>query len=153
MSSSIEHAEAPPAKQKEERRRGADAIEFALLLPVLLAVTSAIVDYGWYYSQELSMVAAVREGARIGATVDPDEGSYCSAAGNRAREAMTAAGLDGAGARIAASTSGAAPDLVLTVTATVAYSKLIGLLPVPKELSSTTVMHIEHQDDEAGCSF
>ena len=50
------------------RRRleeGAAAVEFALVVPLLLVVLLAIIDFGWIFNQQLNMTAAAREGARI----------------------------------------------------------------------------------------
>jgi Flp pilus assembly protein TadG len=149
MSSSTEIR---PGKPLHSRlRRGAQAIEFALLLPVLMAVTSGIVDYGWYYSQELSVISAVREGARAAAVVDPTLTTYCSAADARLRSSLVAAGLDGTAATITTKTSGTAPDQLITITANVKFSKLLGLVPAPTALKSSVTMRLENQNDRANC--
>lgn len=49
------------------RRRsedGAAAVEFALIVPLLLLVMLTIIDFGWIFNQQLSLTAAAREGAR-----------------------------------------------------------------------------------------
>lgn len=43
---------------------GAAAVEFALVVPLLLIVLFAIVDLGWVFNQQLTVTAAAREGAR-----------------------------------------------------------------------------------------
>jgi Flp pilus assembly protein TadG len=131
-------------------RRGSNAIEFAMLLPVLMAIVSAIVDYGWYYSEELAVIASAREGARAGAvTPMPDA---CAAAITRARAALIDAGLDGDRALLRATTRGAAPDQVLTVTAEVPFVKLLGLVPTPGRLRAATTMRVEDQLAATNCS-
>ena len=47
-----------------KRDRGAAAVEFALVLPLLLIMLFAIIDFGWVLSQQLSVSAAAREAAR-----------------------------------------------------------------------------------------
>lgn len=133
-------------------RRGAQAIEFALLLPVLMAVTSAIVDYGWFFSQDLSVIAAVREGARAGAMANPDTTDWCAAASSRVRTSLSAAGLDASTATITTATSGVTPDQMITVSASVRFTRLMGLLPAPPVMKSTTTMRLESQDDTIRCS-
>lgn len=54
----------PPA----ERQRGATAVEFALILPMLLAMLLGVADFGVAYGQNISLQAAAREGAREGVT-------------------------------------------------------------------------------------
>lgn len=48
-------------------RRGANAIEFALIMPVLALLFTGIIDYGWIYLIRTSAVTAARAGARAGA--------------------------------------------------------------------------------------
>ena len=46
------------------RDRGATAVEFALVFPLLLIMLFAIIDFGWVLNQQMSVTAAAREGAR-----------------------------------------------------------------------------------------
>ncbi len=55
-----------------ERLRGAEgaqAVEFALVLPILLLLVLGIINFGYVFGQKLSLNQAVREGARL-AVVD-----------------------------------------------------------------------------------
>ncbi|CAN5580547.1 hypothetical protein BH18ACT8_BH18ACT8_00610 [soil metagenome] len=47
---------------------GAVAVEFALILPILIALMLGITTAGFSYSKALATTDAVREGARFGAT-------------------------------------------------------------------------------------
>lgn len=49
------------------RRRGATLVEFALLLPVLLAILLGIIEFGWLVKNHLTLANATREGARAAA--------------------------------------------------------------------------------------
>lgn len=45
--------------------RGAVAVEFALLLPVLMVILLGIVEFGLAYSAQITITNAAREGARV----------------------------------------------------------------------------------------
>src|SRR4051812_21452614 len=59
-----------------ESDRGAAAVEFALVIPVLLMVLFGIIDYGLLLSNSLSVKQGVREAARQG--IVANYGSACS---------------------------------------------------------------------------
>lgn len=59
------------------RDRGVAAVEFALVLPVLLVVLFGIVAAGLVYVDHLQLQSAARDGARAGAL---DPGSACATA-------------------------------------------------------------------------
>ena len=58
---------APPRRTPRRRTaRGAAAVEFALVVPILLALFCGIVDYGMWLNNSISTRQGVREGARQG---------------------------------------------------------------------------------------
>lgn len=46
--------------------RGAAAVEFAIVLPVLVAILCGTIDWGYYFFTRSVLVNASREGARVG---------------------------------------------------------------------------------------
>ena len=52
--------------------KGASAVEFALILPILLMLVFAIFEFGIAYNNYISLTHAAREGARL-AAVNRDE--------------------------------------------------------------------------------
>ncbi len=52
--------------------KGQSLVEFALILPLMLLLLCAIVDYGWLFTHELVLSTAVRDGARVGITCAED---------------------------------------------------------------------------------
>ena len=59
--------------------RGAAAVEFALVLPLLLIMLFAIIDFGWVLNQQMSVTAAAREGARYYAIHNAEAGAKAEA--------------------------------------------------------------------------
>ena len=49
----------------ESREQGAVAIEFGLLLPVLLAFVLGIIEFGLAFNAQITVTSAAREGARV----------------------------------------------------------------------------------------
>src|SRR6478609_908653 len=52
--------------KRRREQRGAAALEFALIVPVLVAVVFGIVDFGWAINRDTLVNNAAREGAREG---------------------------------------------------------------------------------------
>lgn len=55
--------------------RGAAAVEFALLLPVMLLIIFGIIDFGRMLNAQISVNEAAREGARATALADTAQGN------------------------------------------------------------------------------
>ena len=55
----------------EPRERGSVAVEFALLLPILLLLVFGVVDVGRAISAQITLTQAAREGARLAALGQP----------------------------------------------------------------------------------
>lgn len=55
-------------------RRGATAVEFSLVAPVLLVLMAGVSTYAWVFLKQATLVDAVAEGARRASTalIDPD---------------------------------------------------------------------------------
>lgn len=49
----------------EASERGAAAVEFAIILPVLLTLVLGIMEFGRAYNTQLSLTSAAREGVRV----------------------------------------------------------------------------------------
>lgn len=54
-------------------QRGTTALEFALILPVFVALFFGILDASWILWQKLALEAAVVDGCRTGALADPGQ--------------------------------------------------------------------------------
>jgi Flp pilus assembly protein TadG len=73
--------------------RGAELIEFALTLPLLLLLVLGIIEFGFLFQEYEVVTNAAREGARIGALI-PSAGYTTNEAKTRTTDYLTAGGLD-----------------------------------------------------------
>lgn len=111
---------------KRSKRRGAVAVEFALVLPLLLLALLGILDYGWYFYCSLNLTNAVREGARAGSLVvngDP------AGAQSTTRAYLSDAGLGTQPTEVTVTVSGA--PTTITVDASMHLEPLVGFVPLP----------------------
>lgn len=60
------------AANRNVRQRGAAAVEFALVLPLLLSMLFAVVDFGTAWGQSIILQGAARESARQGVVPPSD---------------------------------------------------------------------------------
>lgn len=68
---------------RQRNERGAAAVEFALILPVLLLILIGVVEFSLGFNAQLSLNQAAREGARNMA-IHNNAGAAATAAGNAA---------------------------------------------------------------------
>lgn len=128
---------------------GAVAVEFALLLPVLVLLLVAILDYGLWYSDSISLRSTAREGAR--AAVVDNYPSSCS--GNPARKTTCAAigdvnllgGTPVARAYVNSGTGDWTEGEEMVVCVAMKEGGLSGLVPLPSSgvLRTRVIMRIE----------
>jgi Flp pilus assembly protein TadG len=85
----------PPRRGRKAADRGSVAMEFALVLPVLLLIVFGIIDFGRALNAQIALTGAAREGARLAAL------GYPSAA-VQARVVAAAPDLSGVTVTIAA---------------------------------------------------
>ncbi|HEY0715311.1 MAG TPA: TadE family protein [Polyangia bacterium] len=107
-------------RRSGERRvdRGVAAVEFALLLPILLGVTLGAIDWGYFFFVKQRVVNAAREGARAGAVIDPDDGwAEAQTTAQEAAEAyLTSVGLTAQGVDVVQEDIGGTDGIKVTIT-------------------------------------
>jgi Flp pilus assembly protein TadG len=101
------------ARDRGARDRGAAAVEFALVLPLLLLILFAIIDFGRALNAQITLTQAAREGARLAALGEPNVAARTQAA---------ATGLSPVNVNVTPCPPGAGPTANATVTASYAYS-------------------------------
>ncbi len=125
--------------KRRDTRRGALLVEAALLFPILIFLTFAMLEYGWILLKSEQLSNAARHGVRIAARV-----------GSTASEVNAEIDTLMANARITGYTKAIAPNvdvaqgMTITVTVNVPYAniQLIGipLVPAPTTLQASVSM-------------
>lgn len=101
--------------------RGAVAVEFAIVLPVLLALILGIIEFGMAFNAQMSLTNAAREGVRVMAiSNDP---VAAKAAAKNAAVSLNPALTD---SNIAFSQPSCSPTQQMTVTITYTLSTITG---------------------------
>lgn len=92
--------------------RGAVAVEFALVLPLLLFIVFGLIDFGRAYNAQVTLTQAAREGSRLAALNQPNI---------QARTQAAATGLSPVSVTVTACAPGASPSANGTVTASYTF--------------------------------
>ena len=110
------------------RERGAAAVEFALVLPILVLILFGVIEFGGVYNAQLMVTGAAREGAReMAVGGDPADAEAAAVA------AVVVAGAEALDVTVSPGTCTAGSD----VTVTVVYDRpfLTGLFGATLELT------------------
>lgn len=122
---------------------GQAALEFALVLPILVLVVTAIVQLGMLFSHYLALTDAVRAGARVAAvsrTSATPQADVCAAVTSAASDLNLQCGTSITMTPSSNLTAGSP----VTVTASTPYTLSIFGLPVKSgSLTSTTTERVE----------
>jgi Flp pilus assembly protein TadG len=145
----------------ENREKGASAVEFALVLPVLMLMLFGIIEFGFIFYDKAVITNASREGARRGIVyrVDPDTESVIAVSEEEIRNTAVSyceSHLVSLGSGTAVlppplvTGNCAVPGSSLTVTVNYPYTFLVlpsfaEVLPSVITLSGATVMRCENQ--------
>jgi Flp pilus assembly protein TadG len=128
------------------RQRGVAAVEFALVLPLLLSLALGGIDWGWYFFIDQLVTNGAREGARAGTLLPPRPSSTTGAAEGAARDAAVAflqhANLNPTPQNVVATYTTVGGSDAIQVTVTYPVGSLTGLLSylMPANAHATAVM-------------
>lgn len=142
--------------RRRHKERGASAVEFAIVLPVLLTLVFGIIDYGALFFDSIGLKQGSREGARQAAVVRFDPScsgtSYAAIACSVVRASDNVLGQGTPKVRTKVRVVNAAGDEApwavgnqLWVCAQTGEKSLTGFVPFPANgiVTSRTVMYIE----------
>jgi Flp pilus assembly protein TadG len=125
-------------------RRGANAVEFSLLLPVFVAMLAGLMDYGWYFWREALLINGMREAVRSGALQTPGAsevngscGDCISAATSAATRALSEQGysVEVEPEMLRVPASGTPCTYAVRISHTIPHSRIFTLVPGPDSIS------------------
>lgn len=132
-------------------RRGAEALEFALVLPVWVLLVLGSADFGWLYFHRTALDSAANTGCRAGALLDPGEDEVNISANYARVEERALAALEGMGApcagecSVAVAAFGAAPGRSLRCELDRDFRPLIGFVVDDLRMQAVQVARMEVQ--------
>ncbi|MFP4192415.1 MAG: TadE/TadG family type IV pilus assembly protein, partial [Candidatus Hydrogenedentota bacterium] len=125
------------ARNRRRGEEGAAAVEFAIVVILLITLTFAIIEYGWLFYTMHQVNNAAHAGVREAVLPDADQNTVTTVVDGALGGPYDT--IDTDPADISEASSG---DMV-TVTVTRGYGALIGFVPAPSELSASATMQKE----------
>jgi len=144
-----------------DRDRGATAVEFALVAPLLLLLVFGIIDYGLWFSDSLSTRQGVREAARQGvvANFGDDSCTLTGATGDANSKALMCTAQD----RIGGITGDPAVKVMapdgwvrgerLVVCSQIAVGVGTGIVPLPNDRTVRSQVEMAIEKADPGTEF
>ena len=77
----------------QHRDAGAAAVELALVAPLLMLLIAGLINFGFLFSQQLTLNNAVREGARRAVVLDPSAPRSCDGIISSVQNQLSGLGL------------------------------------------------------------
>lgn len=128
---------ASASRRRHDSTSGAAALEFALILPVLVLLVCGIIEFGFVFQAQLALTHAAREGARIAAVNKWDAGTPALVRAQAFPVAPVTI------TTIPANLPGATSGTALTITLTHAYDWRVLPFPGTVQLQGTATMRKE----------
>ena len=119
--------------QRTRNQKGASAVEFAIILPVLVMILFGMFQFGIAYNNWIALTHAAREGARLAAVGAYDEQAVRDRAPSVNIASVNVTGLDG----------NIGDDVTVNVTGSVLNIQIPFVGGWPIQLQSEATMRIE----------
>ncbi len=139
----------PNVSPPRRARRGSQAVEFALTLPVLVTMLLALVDYGWFFLRQAMVVNTVRESMRFGAMQTPDVGDLpgdCSPCTSGAADAIVTSlatyGIVVDASQVTPTIIAVEGTCALSLTPTIPFDPMTGFVPTPDAFDVNAVSYL-----------
>jgi len=143
---------------RRQKRRGSQAVEFALIFPVFVAFVFGGIDYFWYLLQRYEFTDAVTSGCRTGAIAGSSP--YVDAmdiAGDTITDNISSMGVcDGVNlcSVYIDANEGPTDDVwMLECSAELRYHPLAGMIPMPTLLTANSSQPVEVPEVEETGEF
>lgn len=132
------------------RRRGANMVEFVIILPVFITILAGAIDFGWLFFHNAAIDVAVHAGCRAGAIVDPGTGEanatdVLDAAQDRMTASLAESQVTCDGCVATAALVGTNPERTLQCSMTNDFTPLFGLFVSPMTLDAQAARRLEWQ--------
>ena len=121
---------------KIKNQKGAAAVEFAIIIPVLVMILFGMFQFGIAYNNWIALTHAAREGARLAAVGNYDEQAVRDSAPSVDIASVNVTGLDG----------GIGDSVTVNVTGSVLDIQIPFVGSWPIQLQSEASMRIEQTD-------
>lgn len=128
-------------KRRTGGDRGAAAVEFALVVPILLLLVFGIIDYGAVYADSISARNGVREAARQGVVSNFNGGTTLAGVATAAESNIGA--ISGTASATAYAPNGWVKGKPLVVCALIPNPGIIRFVPLPSQLRARVELSIE----------
>ena len=129
-------------------RRGANAIEFALVLPVFLTIVLGMMEFSWAFFVRTAVITAVSDGCRAGAVVHPED-DWETEAEDQMNLVLQQYNINCEDESVSCDSivtnEGDSPEEALACRLEVNYEPLIGYVPVPTQVASEATILFELQ--------
>jgi len=130
---------------KFRSRRAANALEFALVTPLLVVLLGGLIDYGWFFWREALAVNALREGVRAGSLKSPDADleapgqcgaclAHANAAGKAALEAQGFYGVSLTATLERLPATGTPCTYAVVLNPTITHARVFPIVPGPDKI-------------------
>jgi Flp pilus assembly protein TadG len=134
-------------------QRGASAVEFALVMPLLFAITFGIMDWGLWFTNSINMRQGVREAARQMVVTCAATSGPCQPDMNQwvpVVKTQVGAITGTTTVRILYPATGWKKGSALTVCAVVSTTGLTGFTPMPDNGKTKAVVQMSIESDQTG---
>lgn len=132
------------SKKISKGENGQSLVEFALIVPIIIFILLAVIEYGWMLNAKITLTSAAREGARVAAVTNKNPGTKALNAVKESAQGLSGLTISDGGVlySIEEDVSNNVRNVVIDVTATM--NPIIGLyITSPVTMEATAVMRLE----------